>query len=50
MGAVLVYDVCSTVSFENMRRWINELTDHSSDDVVLQVVGNKTDLDGKEVS
>jgi small GTP-binding protein len=44
LGAMLVYDVTKPASFENIPRWLRELKDHASRDIVLLQVGNKADL------
>ncbi len=43
-GALLVYDVTKSVTFENIPRWLRELRIYSSSNIVLVLVGNKTDL------
>lgn len=42
--AVIVYDVTSKESFESTGRWIDEVRQERGDDVILALVGNKTDL------
>jgi len=44
VGALLVYDICKKSSFENVDRWLNELRDHADSQIVVMLVGNKTDL------
>jgi len=44
LGAMLVYDVTKSSSFENVPRWLRELKDHANRDIVLTMVGNKVDL------
>lgn len=44
LGALLVYDVTSFITFENIPRWLKELRDHANRDIVLVLVGNKTDM------
>lgn len=44
MGAIIVYDITSTKSFENVELWIDELRQHTDDKIVLMLVGNKVDL------
>ena len=48
--AVIVYDVSSRSSFANSAKWISEVKAERGGDVVVALVGNKTDLDGREVS
>lgn len=42
--AVLVYDVADELSFNCMKEWAEDVVNNSSKDVLLAVVGNKTDL------
>ena len=44
VGALLVYDISKRVTFENMERWLQELKDHASQEIVIMLVGNKGDL------
>jgi len=44
VGALLVYDITRMNSFENVSRWLEELKDHASPDLVVMLVGNKSDL------
>ncbi|KAG2294702.1 hypothetical protein Bca4012_066553 [Brassica carinata] len=44
VGAFLVYDVTRRVTFENVDRWLKELRDHTDDNIVVMLVGNKADL------
>ena len=49
--AVVVYDVSSRSSFANTSKWIEEVRAERGSDVVIALVGNKTDLvDRREVS
>jgi small GTP-binding protein len=43
VGAILVYDVTSTRTFQSLPLWLKELRAHTSNDVLIVVVGNKTD-------
>lgn len=43
-SAVVVYDVTSQDSFERAQRWISELRDQASKDIVIALAGNKVDL------
>eukprot|EP00568_Trieres_chinensis_P008759 CAMPEP_0183303058 /NCGR_PEP_ID=MMETSP0160_2-20130417/8637_1 /TAXON_ID=2839 ORGANISM="Odontella Sinensis, Strain Grunow 1884" /NCGR_SAMPLE_ID=MMETSP0160_2 /ASSEMBLY_ACC=CAM_ASM_000250 /LENGTH=219 /DNA_ID=CAMNT_0025465913 /DNA_START=251 /DNA_END=910 /DNA_ORIENTATION=+ len=42
--AILVYDICSHVSFDVLTRWVEELRQQGPEDIVLAVCGNKSDL------
>eukprot|EP00919_Chromeraceae_sp_WS-2016_P074378 GHVR01175998.1.p1 GENE.GHVR01175998.1~~GHVR01175998.1.p1 ORF type:complete len:217 (+),score=39.16 GHVR01175998.1:36-686(+) len=44
VGALLVYDISKRSSFENIDRWLKELRDHASANIVVLLVGNKCDL------
>lgn len=44
LGALLVYDVTQKSSFEGVKKWMEELRDHAEPDIVILLVGNKTDL------
>jgi len=49
MGILLVYDVCDEKSFNNIRSWYSNVQQHASDNVVLVLVGNKSDMTDKRV-
>nr|GMC76831.1 ras-related protein YPT3 [Ipomoea batatas] len=44
VGALLVYDVSRHVTFENVSRWLKELRDHTDPNIVVMLIGNKSDL------
>jgi len=44
VGALLVYDISKAVTFENVERWLKELRDHAESNIVIMLVGNKSDL------
>ena len=44
MGALLVYDITKKQTFENIQRWLRELRDHADSNIVIMMVGNKSDL------
>ncbi|RDX88734.1 Ras-related protein RABA2a [Mucuna pruriens] len=44
LGALLVYDVTKPTTFENVTRWLKELRDHADANIVIMLIGNKTDL------
>lgn len=41
---MLVYDVTRRSTFENVLRWLNELRDHTDPNIVVMLIGNKSDL------
>lgn len=50
-AALLVFDITSTETFENMKGWVQELKGNVLEPMVLVVVGNKIDLaDQRQVS
>jgi small GTP-binding protein len=50
-GAFVVYDITRKSSFLNIDKWIGELKTNGSEDILIILVGNKTDLEDKrEVS
>ncbi|KAH7387910.1 hypothetical protein KP509_16G048100 [Ceratopteris richardii] len=44
VGAMLVYDITKRQTFENMARWLEELRGHADMNIVIMLVGNKSDL------
>ncbi|KAF6158299.1 hypothetical protein GIB67_022379 [Kingdonia uniflora] len=44
VGALLVYDVTRHSTFENAERWLKELKDHTDPNIVVMLIGNKSDL------
>ncbi|KAK4369033.1 hypothetical protein RND71_012825 [Anisodus tanguticus] len=44
VGALLVYDVTRHVTYENVTRWLKELRDHTDPNIVVMLLGNKSDL------
>ncbi|XP_057529194.1 ras-related protein RABA2a [Amaranthus tricolor] len=44
LGALLVYDVTKPTTFDNVNRWLKELRDHADANIVIMLIGNKTDL------
>jgi len=49
--AVVVYDVTNSNSFQQTSRWIDEVRSERGSDVIIMLVGNKTDLaDRRQIS
>lgn len=44
VGALLVYDITKKQTFDNAERWLNELREHADQEIVILLVGNKSDL------
>ena len=50
-GALIVYDITSRKSFENVDKWIEEIKEKTSKDIKLIIIGNKIDLkDDREIN
>lgn len=41
---MLVYDVTRHATYENAARWLKELRDHTDPNIVVMLIGNKSDL------
>jgi small GTP-binding protein len=39
-----VYDIAKHLTYENVERWLRELRDHADANIVIMLVGNKSDL------
>ena len=39
-----MYDISKRATFENVERWLRELRDHAESNIVIMLVGNKSDL------
>ena len=44
-GAILVYDITSKSTFENLDNWITKLKSNSDENITIVLVGNKVDLE-----
>lgn len=44
VGALLVYDISKHSTYESVSRWLKELRDHADANIVIMLVGNKSDL------
>ncbi|XP_022199382.1 ras-related protein Rab-37 isoform X3 [Nilaparvata lugens] len=45
---LLLYDVSSKTSFDNIRAWLGEIKEYAHDDVVIMLLGNKADCPSSE--
>ncbi|KAF1919733.1 ras family-domain-containing protein [Ampelomyces quisqualis] len=45
--AVVVYDITNKNTFENTRKWVDDVRGERGNDVIIVLVGNKTDLNDK---
>jgi len=39
-----VYDIAKNVTFKNVERWLAELRENAANNIVIMLVGNKSDL------
>jgi small GTP-binding protein len=46
-GIALVYDVTHEGSFQNIRKWIQDVRTYAEDTVNIVLIGNKSDLESK---
>ncbi|XP_020706547.1 ras-related protein Rab-37 isoform X3 [Athalia rosae] len=44
---LLLYDVTNKTSFDNIRAWLGEIREYAHDDVVIMLLGNKSDCGGE---
>ncbi|XP_068741687.1 ras-related protein Rab-11A-like [Montipora capricornis] len=44
VGALVVYNIAKYLTYENVKRWLKELRDHADSNIVIMLVGNKSDL------
>jgi GTPase SAR1 family protein len=44
LGALVVYDITKDRTFQNVKKWIEGIKEHASPNVVIVIVGNKSDL------
>jgi len=44
VGALLVYDISKYSTFKNVERWLTELRENADRNIVIMLVGNKSDL------
>merc|ERR1712183_304512 len=44
VGALLVYDIAKHLTYEHVERWLRELRHHADANIVIMLVGNKSDL------
>lgn len=49
-AAVLCYDITDPQSFEEMGRWLKELKTNLGDDIVIHIVGTKSDIVAEDPS
>jgi len=49
MGIMLVYDITNAKSFDNIAKWLRNIDEHASEDVVKMLLGNKCDMTDRRV-
>ena len=49
-AALIVFDVTDLQSFEKSQTWVTELNEKAPANIVLTLVGNKIDLESRQVS
>ena len=49
MGILLIYDVTSTTSFDNIRNWVASLEQYADENINKILIGNKCDMADKRV-
>nr|pir hypothetical protein T23H2.6 - Caenorhabditis elegans [Caenorhabditis elegans] len=49
MGIMLVYDITNAKSFDNIAKWLRNIDEHASEDVVKMILGNKCDMSDRRV-
>lgn len=49
-GALLVYDISRRDTFEHLTRWLEEARQHANANMAIMLIGNKCDLERREVS
>ena len=46
-GIILIYDITNIKSYENIKKWINEIKEEISEKVTIVLIGNKIDNEGE---
>jgi len=47
IGGIIVYDITSKESFENIKMWLEDIEQCASEEMVIILIGNKADLEEK---
>ena len=47
IGALLVFDLTSESSFQNVEKWLKEVKMNTSNNIIVYLVGNKKDLEAE---
>lgn len=46
---LLLYDVTNKASFDNIRAWLTEINEYAQEDVVIMLLGNKSDMASERI-
>ena len=46
-GIILIYDITNIKSYDNIKKWINEIKEEISEQVTIVLIGNKIDNEGE---
>ena len=49
-GILLIYDVTNIKSFQNIKKWVNQIKDKASSKICIVLVANKVDVENRIVS
>ncbi|XP_066516736.1 uncharacterized protein [Hoplias malabaricus] len=44
VGALVVYDITKYSTYKNVKHWLNNLREHADSNIVIMLVGNRSDL------
>lgn len=44
-GAIILYDITSSISFQSVGKWLEEIRQHRDPTIDLMLIGNKSDLE-----
>merc|ERR1719464_210752 len=50
MGILLVYDVTDELTFNNIEKWVENISENAQEETVKILLGNKTDMPGRKIS
>lgn len=46
---MICYDITKESTFNNVDKWIDELSEHADRDIIIMLVGTKSDLESRRV-
>ena len=49
VGALILYDITNEKSFNEAKKYLSELKEYATNDIVVMLVGNKCDLEDQRV-